>query len=199
LRGSDSFKTFSNVTRPATRETLLMRKERLLPFLVILLSVVVVKVGQQLYRWHAYRDERAEIVRLETRLDSAAVGLVTSRIRASALRDSIEAADEHLDTERRRLDSVERTNRDGIFDEGRERAYRTQIAAFNRDIRSRNELVRRWRAAIESNHGHVDRFNLFADSIRAIAMGMKEPYFPIRTPAEIAAEHGIVTVPDTTS
>ena len=54
----------------------------------------------------------------------------------------------------------------------------------------RNALYREWRGLVDSNRTYVERYNVIVDSIRAAATAMGEPYYPIPTPAEIAARRG---------
>jgi hypothetical protein len=173
-----------------------MRRQRFFALLALLLLIGAFRLAQQLYRWQAFKAERTEIVRLEVDLDSSALGIVATEMRAGTLRTAIEAADEGLASARSRLDNVERAAEVRGLDLSQEISYRDDLAAFNAEVRRRNELVREWRQILTSNHEHVDRYNLIADSIRAVALRMGEPYFPISTPAEIAAARGEGVVSD---
>ena len=52
-------------------------------------------------------------------------------------------------------------------------------------------MVEEWREVVNNNHHYVDRYNLLADSMRSVAGRMGEPYYPIRTPAEIATSRRV--------
>lgn len=165
------------------------RRERLVAAGTILLALVAAKVGQQAYRWHAYAPERASIVRLERDLEDAGLGVVQTQVRADSLLGALEATDEQLRDARGDLDRLERAALDRRG-RGSLSGYSRSLEAYNDRVGDRNQLFARWRSTLEQNREHVNRYNVVADSIRTLAERMGEPYYRIRTPAEIAVLRG---------
>ncbi len=163
------------------------RRYHLLVFGGALLLLILVRASQDLWRYVVYSDERHAIIRLESQVDEAGFGVITTQLRADTLRREIEAIDEGLRESRRQLDFMEQSIYDLRSARDVEAVYRDGLADYNSEVGRRNALFESWRATVESNHEHVERYNLLADSIRALATVMGEPYYPIRSPAEIAA------------
>lgn len=163
------------------------RRERILTLVAVLLLIGAFKLGQQVYRWHAYAGERSEIARLEGELEEAAIGVIRTQLRADTLRREIEDADHDLGASRGELERAERRFVTQPVSRSAESAYRRNLADHNQRVARRNELFRDWRDTVDRNHLFVDRYNLLVDSIRGLAERMGEPYYPIRSPAEIAA------------
>jgi hypothetical protein len=165
------------------------RRDRFLSILGVLLLIVGIKLSQQLYRHYVFSEERLEIVRLEDEVEDAGLGVIGTQLRADTLRQEIDAADARLRTARRRLDRVEGELLRGAVSVQVERSYRADLSLYNEQVDQRNSLFQAWRATVDSNHVHVERYNLLVDSIRKLATVMGEPYYPIMTPAEIAVRH----------
>lgn len=163
-------------------------RPRTLVLLAALVLVVGARIGYQLLSWKQHGPDRELLVSLETELEDAAVGVITTQIASDTLQEAIEAADIELGRGRQLLDNLERRS---SFGGGTDAAYLRELRAFNEKVAERNRVVEDWRIVVGNNHDYVDRYNLLADSIRAIASRMGEPYFPIRTPAEIATSRGI--------
>lgn len=148
------------------------------------------RIGWQYYQWYRHAPERDLIVVLQSELEDAAVGVITTQITSDTLQQNIEAADVQLGRGRVLLDNLERRLAPTRADE----AYMRQLKEFNQRVSIRNQMVDDWRMVVASNHEYVDRYNLLADSMRSVADRMGEPYYPIRTPAEIATARGVAVV-----
>jgi hypothetical protein len=172
------------------------RRDRFLSILGVLVLIAGIKIAQQLYRYYVFSEERLEIVRLEEEVDSAGLGVIGTQLRADTLRQVIDAADTRLGVARQALDRVEVELARGAVSIDLERSYRADLARYNEEVDRRNALFRQWRATVDSNHVHVERYNLLVDSIRALATVMGEPYYPIMSPAEIAVRHESGTQPE---
>lgn len=166
------------------------RRDRLVALFAALLVLAGAKIGQQIYRWYAFAPERAAIARLEGELENAALGVVATQISADTLQHSLESLDLELRDARGKLDLVERGAQVGQVDGAGATLYFRELESYNDQVVRRNELFQHWRETLENNHRYVDRYNLMADSIRTLAEAMGEPYYPIRTPAEIAVVRG---------
>jgi hypothetical protein len=172
---------------------MIRRKEGLLAVMAVLLLLGAVKFSEQLYRWYAFGAERAELGRLEQELAEAGLGVIGTQVDADSLRRLIEKMDADLVDQRRFLGRYEAMAFQQEFPSSLESAYRGDLSAYNQQVSARNDLLSRWRAAIDANHLHVDRYNHLVDSIRSVARQIGEPYYPIQSPAEIAARHGILS------
>lgn len=168
------------------------RRDRIAVLLAVLLFIGLAKIGQQVYRWQAFSAERVAIGRLEGELELSALGVIGTQITADSLRRAILDADETLGAAQRRLDRVDSDVLGTSLPRAQEMVYRRNLGDYNEQVARRNELVKRWRETLEENHVHVDRYNAVADSIRGLADRMGEPFYPIRSPAEIAATRGLV-------
>lgn len=158
---------------------------------VLLATVVLVlggRIGYQLITWYQAAPERELLVSLEAELEDAAVGLITTQVASDTLKEAIEAVDVELGRGRQLLDNLE--GRPG-FRGGADATYLRELREFNRKVVARNQMVEDWRSTVANNHSHVDRYNMLADSIRSVATRMGEPYYPVRTPAEIATARGV--------
>jgi len=165
------------------------RRDRFLSVVLVLLLVAGVKFAQQLYHYYAFSEERVELVRLQGLMETEGLGVIGTQLPADSLRLLIEAADEKLESVRGHLDRIERRLSLGASGVRDESTYRDELAGYDALVSARNASFLDWRAIVDSNHAHVDRYNLLADSIRRLATGIGEPYFPIPSPAEIAVRH----------
>lgn len=165
------------------------RRHHFLTFAGLLILFLIAKAGQDLWRYFVYAEERSAIVRLEGEIRVAGLGVITTQLRADTLRRQIEAIDEGLRGTRQELDYMERSIYDLRSARDVEAVYRAELEEYNAEVGRRNALFEAWRSTVDSNHQHVERYNLLTDSIRALATAMGEPYYPIPSPAEIAARH----------
>lgn len=167
------------------------RRRRISVLLLLLLAVVGVKLGQELYRWVAFADERALIRPLREEVVEVGVEVVRTRARADTLRTRIEADDRALVRERLSLEQYLQHARGDALPGHLYNAYRVDLETYNRHIAERNERVRAWRDALARNARAVDRYNLLADSLRALATRVGDPYYAVPLPAEAALERGL--------
>lgn len=159
--------------------------------LAVLTLVLALKVGQELYRWIAFADERSRLRALAGTLDSAGVGAVRARVRADSLRRDIEAMDRQLDGVRAALAPYERRAVDGAIPEALYPAYRARLDDYNRAVRRRNVRLAAWREAVEASRAALGRYEVVADSMRALAEAMGDPYYQVPSPVEVATRHGL--------
>jgi predicted nucleic acid-binding Zn-ribbon protein len=161
-------------------------RERLISMLVVLLLLAGAKLVQQLYSFYASKEERIEIARLEMGIEDAGFGIISTQIEADSLLEEVRRLDEELRAGRTRIEELERRLVGGSVTLAEERSYRERLAAHNGRVDERNAIYRRWRATVDNNSTYVERYNAIADSIRALANALGEPYYPILSPAEIA-------------
>jgi hypothetical protein len=176
---------------PTSGSPFIRRNQRLLALVALLSFVAAIKLGQQLYRWAAFGEERARISALDSSLQEAGLGVISTQVRSDSIRAVIASIDEQLTVSRDRLDRYERQAAERSISTSTERAYRRELADHNANIRRRNQLFREWADIIDVNHVHVERYNTIVDSIRGLAADMGEPYYPILSPAEIASRNGV--------
>lgn len=154
-------------------------------------ALLAAALAREGWEWYAYADEREALTRITADLDSAALTVMQTQLRADSLRKVIEAADARLRDFRLELDRIER-RADGeglppaIYDE-----YRRGLDRYNQHVVARNSEFSLWREVVQRNHGAVDRYNLLADSMRLLGARMGEPYLEIPSPAEVAVKHGL--------
>jgi hypothetical protein len=167
------------------------RNQRVLAMIALVSFIGAIKLGQQLYRWAAFGEERERISALDHSLQEAGLGVIATQVRSDSIRAVIASIDEELAVSRSRLENFERLASSRAISSTVEQAYRRDLAAHNADISRRNELFRAWAEIIGVNHVHVERYNTLVDSIRKLAADMGEPYYPILSPAEIASRNGV--------
>jgi hypothetical protein len=168
------------------------RRERIGGLLLLLAVVVAVRLGTYLFHWYAYAEERGELQALSTRLEEAGVVVVQTQQRSDHLRDEIERIDRELKADERAISAYDRHARDGALPGHLYGSYRADLEAYNRVVGQRNARFERWKEVVVRNHASVNRFNALADSMRAIAAEIGEPYYPIPSPVEVAVERGIL-------
>jgi hypothetical protein len=160
--------------------------------LIVLLAVVGVKVSEQLYRFVAFRDEREQVKVLRDRLLDAGARLELARGERGRARDALEAEDDRLEAERRRLMLLQGTLEGGQVTAAQYERYRIALETYNRHVVARNgryqqyqEIRDRWAVSVES-------YASLADSIREVAARMGEPYYTVPTPLEAAMARGVI-------
>jgi hypothetical protein len=166
-------------------------RSRVQSVLAVVVLVAVLKVAHELFRWVAYADERARLHELTPAIDSAGVAVVRTQMKTDSLQAAIEALDRGLDEVRHSVAEYEQKSVDGKIPERLYPAYRSRLDAYNQAVRHRNQKLEEWRAVVDSNHAAADRYNLLADSMRAVAARMNDPYFQVPSPVELAVQHGI--------
>lgn len=169
-----------------------MRRMRVGALLLMLFGVVGVKLGQEIYRWAAFGEERAQLVALRERVIDAGADVVRTGTLTDSLLREIEGADRLLAEQRRSVERYGRYARDGALPAHLYPAYREELNRFNRHVEQRNEQAAQWKEVVSRNHDAVRRYNALADSIRAVAARLGEEYYSVPLPAEAAIERGVV-------
>lgn len=163
--------------------------------LVLFLLLVGFQVAKEGYAWLAHGPERARYVELRDRLVDAGVELVRTRARADTLRSRREAADRALDPDRRALDLYQARMENEVLSPAAYAAYRDRVERYNRRVELLNERTRALNdARAESQRARV-RYYALADSVRAVARVLGDPYHAVPTPEEAAAERGVIQLP----
>lgn len=160
--------------------------------LLVLLVVVGVKLSEQLYRWVAFRDERAQVGALRERLLDSGAELTLSREESRRLRLVMEAEDRGLEEERRKLMRYNRYSHGGYLSSAVYDAYKEELERYNGHVVERNGRLRAYQAAHDRYATAVDRYNARADSVRDLATRMGEPYYAVPTPLEAAVQRGVL-------
>jgi hypothetical protein len=169
----------------------LIWRGRLSWLLGVLLLFLGVRVGQEVYRWYAFADHRAEMRGMTARLDEIGMAVVGSYIDSDTLRSSVVRMDARLSAARARVEAYEARGNRGtlpqtLFDE-----YRRELESYNGLIAERNRRLSGWEDAVSLNHEAVARYNRLADSIRHVAAAIGEPFYAPATPAEVAERRGL--------
>lgn len=165
------------------------------PLFTILAVIITLKLGEQLFRYFAYADERAELAVLREQLVDAGAEVVRTRIRADSMREGIEQTDRTLEAGRRSVGRYGRHARDGALPGHLYGAYRNDLHRYNTQVSERNERLHTYNALVDRNQAATDRYNRLADSLHALAARIGDPYYPIPKPIEAAAERGLVRLP----
>jgi predicted nucleic acid-binding Zn-ribbon protein len=168
-----------------------MWRSRAGAILAVVAALLAVKLLQEGYRWYAYGDQRDQIREMTHRLEDLGYRVIRTQLAADSLRDQIESVDTELDRERRRMDAMERRATLGALTHQDFERYRVELDAFNQRIGERNARLSAWQEVISENHDVVSRYNQLADSIRAVAATMGEPYFDVPAPVDMAARRGL--------
>jgi len=166
-------------------------RTRLLAFVIVLLILGGAKLAQQIYRWYAFADVRAELGALERELEIAAAGVILTKLEADSLRGAIDRVDADLGRRRRDLAGSDLQVVSGGISRPAAGSYPLDRAGYDQRVADRNQLFQRWRVVIDHNLDYVSRYNTLVESILDAAHRMGEPYYPIRSPAEIATGAGI--------
>lgn len=160
--------------------------------LVVLLAIVGVKLSEQLYRFVAFRDERAQARVLQERLLDAGARVELARTEDRRMRTLLAEDDERLERERARLMRLQ----SGLEHEPASMAeyeqYRAALEAYNRHVVARNGRNREHQAFRERLLASVEEYVALGDSIRAVAAAMGEHYYSVPTPLEAAVARGVV-------
>lgn len=165
------------------------------PLLIVLAAVIALKLGQQLFRYYAYQDERAALTAMRGRLVDAGVEVVTSRARADSLRAEIESTDRKLREGRRTVNRYGRHAKDGALPGEVYGAYREDLLRYNEKVSERNKRLREYQEVVDRNHTATGRYNALSDSMAGLAARMGDAYYPIPKPVEAAAERGLIRLP----
>ena len=165
---------------------------RIRPLLFLLAVIVGVKLSDQVYRWAAFGEERAMIRELRPELVEAGAVIVRTRAQSDTMRARIAEADRRLETEQRTLRRYDRIAHNGTLPQEIYQRYKRDLNRYNEQVTARNEQLRRWQEVLAENHAAVDRYNALADSARALAQEMGDPYYNVPSPLEAAQERGLI-------
>lgn len=165
---------------------------RVRPLLFLLLVIVGVKLSDEVYRWAVFGEERALVRTLRHDLVEAGAVIVATRVQSDSMREVMRAEDERLEEERRTLRRYDRMATGGTLPHPVYLRYKRDLDRYNEHVTARNARLRVWQEVLARNHTAVDRYNLLADSVRALALRMGDPYYAVPTPLEAAQERGLV-------
>ena len=160
--------------------------------LLVLLAVIGIKLSEQLYRWAAFRDERRQVGEMRERLLDSGAELTLSRAESRKQRLAMEEDDRKLEAERRSLMRYNRYSNGGFLPTALYDAYKEELERYNRHVVERNGRLRAYQQAHDRYAAAVDLYNARADSVRAIAARMGEPYYAVPTPLEAAVQRGVL-------
>lgn len=162
---------------------------------VLFLLLVAFRVAQDGYAWLSHGPERARYTELREQLLDAGVEVVRTRARADTLRSRREAADRALDPDREALDLYQERMEREVLPRAAYAAYRDRVERYNRRVEILNRRSRELNAAMARSQRAQRRYYALADSVRAVARVLGDPYHPVPTPEEAAAERGIIQLP----
>ncbi len=165
---------------------------RLRSLFLILVVVAAAKVVEQVYRYFAFRDERAMVVVLRNGLLDSGAEVMRTKVLSDSLRAMIETEDAALAEELRVLQRYTREARFGGLPPATYEAYRRDFFRYQEHIAVRNERARGLDSIIARNHSAVDRYNALTAQLQGIAARMGDPYYTAPTPLEAAAERGVL-------
>lgn len=165
---------------------------RVPPLLALLLVLVALKLGQQLYEWVAFRDERAQVVVLRRQLVDAGAEIVRRRQESDSMRAVLRGEDDRLESEQRSLRRYNRYVHDSGLPPDLYVKYREDLSRYNEHVDVRNARLSDWREIVSRYNAAVERYNSLSDSVRGLALRMGEPYYAVPTPAEAAVERGLI-------
>lgn len=157
--------------------------------LFVLLAVVGVKLSEQVYGLVAHREDRALARDLRARLLDSGAELVALRGERDSLKGVVEGEDRALEREQRTVRRFHRSARQGMLDAAEYERYAAEVARYNQHVVERNAVARE----LERTHARLlqanARYNGVADSLHALAVRMRRPYYQVPTPLEAAEEH----------
>lgn len=167
-------------------------REQLRFLLSVLGLVVLFLVARELYRWVAFREERALIVALRTDVVDAGAQVTVTRQQLDSLRTVLAAVDARLEREVGVLRGYERRARHRRLPPDVYDRYLRDRARYEQVLEERNAVVRTVAGVLDVNHAAVARYNTLADSVRAVAARVGDPYYRVPLPVEAARERGIL-------
>jgi hypothetical protein len=165
---------------------------RLRPLLLLVSVLLFAKLAVEGYRWINYRSERTGLAAMRMRALDLGVEVVRSQARVDTLRRTIDRDDEDLEQKREAVDRYGRYSRGGSLSPERYAAYRRELKAYNEMVEMRNRKFRRWRELRARSTLALESYTRLADSMRALAGRIGDPYYPVPLPIEAAAERGLV-------
>lgn len=172
-----------------------MKNQRLFVLAAALVLLLAVKMGKELYDWRAHADDRARLVAVRGRLVDAGAEIMRTRAQLDTLKGVLDREDGALERERRALGAYDRKAQGSALPTHLYEAYRADLDRYNEHVARRNESFHTWQAVLARNHSAVDRYNALADSLRAVAEVLGDPYYQVPSPLEAAAERSAPTAP----
>lgn len=160
--------------------------------LLLLLAVIGVKMSEQLYRYVAFRDERAQVAVLQERLLDAGAALEVARGEQRAARGRLEREDAGLQAERAQLMRLQRALENGPVGEAAYERYLAALERYNVHVVERNHRSQELEAIRTRMHAAGEAYLALADSVTALAARMGESYYSVPTPLEAAAKRGVL-------
>jgi hypothetical protein len=184
-----------SATRPARRPRGARHvKDRLRVASVALAAIVVFNLGREGYRWYAFRDERAAIVRLRKQVVEAGAEATVTRGQLEMLNRSLQSADSDLAADVRVLRGYSLQSDGGLLPPAVYARYLRDRRRYDERRERRQEVSRRWEELQARLHASADRYDVLADSIRTLATRIGDPYYHVPLPVEAAAEKGLIKV-----
>ncbi len=172
-----------------------MKNQRLFVLVAALALLLAGKLGKELYDWRAHADDRARLLAVRGRLLDAGAEIMRTRAELDTLQRVLEREDGALERERRALAAYEPEAPGSALPPHLYEAYRAhldrynkRVARYNEHLARRNESFHVWQAVLARNRAAVDRYNALADSLRAVAEVLGDPYYQVPSPLEAAAE-----------
>ncbi len=162
--------------------------QRLQVLVAALLLLLAGKVGKELYDWRAHAGDRARLVAVRGRLLDAGVEIMSTRAELDTLKRVLDREDGALERERRALRAYDRKAEGSALPAHVYEAYRADLERYNEHVARRNESFHAWQSVLARNHSAVDRYNALADSLRAVAEVLGDPYYQVPSPLEAAAQ-----------
>jgi hypothetical protein len=156
--------------------------------LFVVLVIVGVKLSEQGYALVAFREERVQARDLRARLLTAGAELMGRRTMADSLGRVLMAEDEALERELRVLQRFQRQARRGPVTPEAYDEHLDKLSQYNLHVADRNAIMRRVQELHDREHVAVNRYNLLADSLHALAVEMGQPYYQVPSALEAAAE-----------
>ncbi len=165
---------------------------RLRTLVVFLFLLLMAKVGKELYDWRFHADDRAHLVAVRERLVDAGAEMMRTRAELDTLKKVLDREDRVLEGEKRALDAYDRRAEGKALPRHLYDAYRADLDRYNQHVAKRNESFHTWQEVLARNHAAVDRYNALADSLRAVAAVLGDPYYQVPSPIEAAEERGVL-------
>lgn len=173
-----------------------MSRIRPLKFVLAIVALPLIIAGVQLsnevYRFLRFGEEREVVRTLRPRLLESGALVMQTRMLSDSMRERIRDEDRRLEAEQRALRRYDRMAVDGALPHEVYQDYRRDLNRYNRHVTTRNALLREWQDILARNHASVDSYNTLADSIRAAAQRMGEPYYQVPSPVEAALARGLI-------
>jgi hypothetical protein len=172
-----------------------VKDRRVFVLVAALVLLLAGKLGKELYDYWAHAEDRVRLVAVRGRLLDAGAEIMRTRAELDSLTRVLDREDGALERERRTLKAYEPEAPGSALPPHLYDAYRAhldrynkRVARYNEHLGRRNESFHAWQATLARNRAAVDRYNALADSLRAVAGVLGDPYYQVPTPLEAAAQ-----------